>query len=354
MRRTLIATAVAALAAAPVAQARAAAPADTVFRHGYVYTADAHDSVRQAIAVRDGRIVYVGGDRGAQRFIGPHTTVQDLHGRMLMPGLEDGHMHPLSGGSGLLKCSLDYLPLTLEQMKSRIAQCLKDTADKEPDTWLEVINWYQEAMIPAGTVVTAADLDTLETKRPIIVQSSFFHSTVVNSRGLQLAGITAGTPDPPGGKIWRDEHGNPTGLLDDAAQGLAWKAVPAPTDADNLAAARATLSAMAEQGITSFFDAAAAPENLKAFSTLSRLGQLTARGHFAPVISVGEGKHPAAVVASLRKLRRRYDQGPIRPRPTITLRNAKMFMDGVQQVPAQTAALLEPYFVDKGTPDKPH
>jgi predicted amidohydrolase YtcJ len=273
---------------------------------------------------------------------------------MLMPGLVDGHMHPLAGGAGLLKCSLDYLPLTLEEMKARIAKCLADTADKEPDAWLEVINWYQEAMIPAGTVVTAADLDTLSTQRPIIVQSSFYHSTVVNSRALQLAHITKDTPDPTGGKIWRDQNGNPTGLLDDAAQGLAQSAVPPPTDADNVVAARSALDAMRKQGITSFFDAAAGRDNLKGFFTLSKRGKLTARGHFAPVISVDEGKDPAKVVAKLRKLRHRYDQGPIRPRPAITLRNAKFFMDGVQQVPAQTAALLEPYLVNNGTPEAPN
>lgn len=79
------------------ARSQAPEPADAVYRYGKVYTVDAHDSVQQAIAVRGGRIVYVGPDIGVAPFLGPATRVHDLHGRMLMPGLIDGHMHPLAG-----------------------------------------------------------------------------------------------------------------------------------------------------------------------------------------------------------------------------------------------------------------
>jgi predicted amidohydrolase YtcJ len=349
-RSVVVAAGVALGTAAP---AQAVEPADTVLRNGYVYTVDARDSVKQAVAIRNGKILFVGSNRDARRFIGPRTTVRDVGGRMVMPGLQDGHMHPLGGGAGLLKCSLDYAPLTVEEFKTRIAKCLSDTADQEPDTWLEVISWYQEAMIPAGTKVTKGDLDALSTKRPIIVRSSFGHSTVVNSRALALAGVTAATPDPPGGKIWRDEAGNPTGLLDDAAQDLVEKVVPTPTAADNVKSAKAALDAMRRQGITSFLDAAASPASLAAFSSLSRSRKLTARAHFAPVIDVSEASKPEAVVKGLTRLRNRYDQGGVRRRPTVTLRNAKIFMDGVQQVPAQTAGLLEPYLVNAGTPEAP-
>src|SRR5581483_1956583 len=74
-------------------------PAEAVYRNGKVYTVDAHDSVQQAFAVRGGRIIYVGTDAGVQAFVGASTVVNDLHGRTLMPGLVDGHMHPLAGGT---------------------------------------------------------------------------------------------------------------------------------------------------------------------------------------------------------------------------------------------------------------
>jgi predicted amidohydrolase YtcJ len=349
---------VAALAAAVsltvVAPAAAATPADTVWHHGRVFTSDARGTVAQAVAVRGGRVVYVGSDRGAQRLIGKRTAVTDLRGRMAMPGLVDGHMHPLGGGQGLLKCSLNYEPLTKEQIRTRIAACLKDTAAKGPHAWLEVTSWYQEAMLPAGTKLTAADLDDLSPTRPITVQSSFFHSTVANSTAMRLAGITAATKDPAGGSIDRDAQGAPTGLFNDEAQGLVTAKIPAPTAAENVEAAKAALKAMREQGVTSFLDAAASPDSLAAFRSVRRAGGLTARAHFAPVVQASAAKDPAKVVAGLRAVRRGFDEGPTAPRPGITVRNAKVFMDGVQQFPAFTAGLLKPYLVDQGTPGHPH
>jgi predicted amidohydrolase YtcJ len=97
------ATTQAATTQAAATQAAAAEPADTVYEHGVVYTVDARDSVQSALAVHAGRIAYVGTDSGAVPFIGPQTKVIDLRGRMLMPGLVDGHSHPLQGGTALLK-----------------------------------------------------------------------------------------------------------------------------------------------------------------------------------------------------------------------------------------------------------
>src|ERR1700722_17905599 len=219
-------------AAAPGAGATAAA--DTAYRHVLVYTVDANDSVQRALAIRAGRIVYVGDDAGLAAFLGPKTTVVDLHGRMLMPGLVDGHSHPLQGGGTLLKCNMNYEQLTIGQMQKRIQSCLDQTRAREPDGWLEVVNWFQEGMLPAGTVTNRGTLDALATKRPIWVQSSFGHTGLVNSRGLQLAGITAQTHDPLGGKVGRDTSGNPSGILEDAAQEIVAKQIAAPTPAENI------------------------------------------------------------------------------------------------------------------------
>jgi predicted amidohydrolase YtcJ len=168
-------------------------PADTVYRNGYVYTVDAQDSTRQALAERDGKIVYVGTNQGADEFVGAQTRVMDLQGRMMMPGLVDGHMHPLSGGLKLMSCSLNYEALTVEQFRTRIQGCLDRTADKEPDGWLKVESWFQTNMLPPGTQVTSADLDGLNTKRPILVRSSFGHTTLANTRAMELAQITSST-----------------------------------------------------------------------------------------------------------------------------------------------------------------
>lgn len=346
--------AVATVATAVQADAKSTRPADVVWRNGSIYTVDAKDSIQQAVAVRGGRIVYVGSNRGVRGYVGRRTKVTDLHGRMAMPGLVDGHMHPGGGGIGLLKCSLDYLPLTVVQIRERISACLQKSSDKGPNAWLQVANWYQEAMIPAGTKLTAADLDDLSPTRPIFVQSSFYHSSVANTAAMRLAGMTAATPDPTGGSIDRDEHGNPTGLLNDAAQGLVSNKIPPLTAADDVDAARAAVRALNAQGITSFLGAASDKREMTAFTTLQRRGELTARAHFAPSISPEQATRPAKAIAMLMRMRRTFDQGAIGPRPTITVRNAKIFMDGVQQYPAFTAGLLAPYLVNKGTEADPH
>jgi predicted amidohydrolase YtcJ len=345
-------------AASAAAGATPAAPppaaADTVYRGGLVYTVDAHDSTQQALAIRAGRIVYVGSDAGLAAFIGPGTTVLDLHGRMLMPGLVDGHMHPLQGGGSLLKCNLNYEQLTIAQLQARIQSCLDKTQAREPDGWLEVVNWFQEGMVPAGTHTNRATLDALKTKRPIFVASSFGHTALVNSRAMQLAGVTAQTPDPLGGKVGRDASGNPSGILEDAAQETVAKQVPAPTAADNAKAAAAALDALRQQGVTTFLDASAEPPSLEAFASMQRQGKLTARAHFALLITPPQGRDPQQATAMVKSLAQRYDQGKVAPAPTLTVRNVKLFLDGVITAPASTGAMLTPYLSLQGAPGNPH
>jgi predicted amidohydrolase YtcJ len=336
-----------------VCSGAAAAPADLVYRNGIVYTVDRQDSVQQALAVRGGRIVYVGANAGALRLAGKPTRVIDLHGRMLMPGLVDAHMHPQSGGSRLLNCSLDYRSLTVPQFQARIKACLDRDRNQDPQRWLVVVNWFQQGMQPEGVATTAATLDALDTARPILVRSSFGHSVLLNARGIALAGIRRDTPDPPAGKIVRDAAGAATGLLEDAAQDLAMTLLPALTAAENLAASRAALDAMRRQGITSFLDAWTDPETMTAFATLQRRGELTARAHFAVLVDLDKGATPQSAVAGLLEQQKRFDQGPTTAAPSMQVRHAKLFMDGVIAAPAFTGAMLEPYLVNKGTAEKP-
>ncbi len=341
-------------AAAGRAQAATRAPADSAYRHGFIYTVDAHDSVQQALAVRAGRIVYVGDDAGLAEFLGPKTRVVDLKGRMLMPGLVDGHMHPIQGGGTLLMCNLNYVQLNVAQMQAKIQACLDQSRAHEPDDWLQVVNWFQEGMVPAGTHTNRATLDALHTKRPIFVMSSFGHTALVNSRGLKLAGVDAKMPDPLGGRIGHDAAGEPSGILEDAAQEAVIKHIPAPTAAGNAKAAQAALAALREQGITTFLDAAADAADVEAFATMQREGKLTARAHFAVLITPPQGKDPKAAVAEVKALAQRYDQGAIEAAPALTVRNVKLFLDGVITAPASTGAMLAPYLSLQGAPAHPH
>jgi predicted amidohydrolase YtcJ len=328
-------------------------PADRVYLNGVIFTADAGNSRASALAIRDGRILYVGSDGELGRYVGPATLKVDLQGRFLMPGLVDGHMHPLEAGATLLKCNLDYASLTVKDLQQRVQACVDQTRTAEPDGWLEVVSWFQESMLPAGVKTSRATLDALDTKRPILVRSSFGHTMLANSRALMLAGITAATPDPVGGKIWHDAAGEPTGLLEDAAQDVLDALLPKPTAAQNVEAAAKALDAMKRQGVTSFLDASAERENLVAFATLRKTGRLTARAHFAPYIEPSEVDNLTAAVARMLATRQEYDQGPIARAPGITVRNAKLFLDGVISAPAFTGAMLEPYLRNAGTADQP-
>lgn len=323
MRCTLLTLAIA-LATAPAAQAAA----DTVLRNGVVHTVAG--GTAEAIAIRDGRIAYVGSDAGAARHMGPDTRVIDLRGRMVMPGLHDGHLHEdFAGAIAARMCDLEFRSLSVADFQARIAACLRD----RPGEWLEVASWTGE---PAAT---AATLDAVSTRRPILVYSADGHTSVVNSRALALAGITAATPDPPDGRIERDAGGTPTGVLQDGAQELIYEVMPAPTAEQDREAARAALAALRRQGVTTFMDAMATEPTIRAFRHLQRRGELTARAHFAPVIDVADGQRG---VARVQRLRARYDQADA-TRPSVAVRNAKIILDGVIQAPAHTAGLLEPY-----------
>ena len=328
-------------------------PADTVYRNGWIYTVDEANSTAEALAVRDGVIVYVGSDDGAAAFTGPSTQVVDLQGRMMMPGLVDGHMHPLSGGLKLTACSLDYLALTVEEFRARIQSCLDATKDQEPDGWLEVESWFQQNMLPPGTEVTSADLDVLDTKRPILVGSSFGHSTLANSRAMQIAGITADTPSPDAGVIVHDENGEPTGIFEDSAQGLFGPYLEDPTREELLEAGRASLNALRAEGITTVLDASASHYDVSVYAELQRQGLLTARMSFAVLIDTEDADRPDEAIAGLLAIRDEFHQGPLQAEPTITVRNAKLFMDGVISAPSFTGVMLEPYLENRGTKEEP-
>jgi predicted amidohydrolase YtcJ len=334
----------------------AAETADALYRNGVVYTVDNSATVAQAIAVKQGRISYVGSNEGAAAVTGPATRVVDLHGRMLMPGLIDGHLHPVEAGLDLLKCDLDYESLTVAEFQKRIQGCLDRDGHDSPTAWFEAAHWFRYGMNTGTQAVTRALLDSLRTQRPIIVHDSFGHSSLANSRALTLAKISAGSKDPTGGRIGRDAAGNPDGLLEDSAQEIVEAFVPAPTAEDRVVGARKALERLRRQGVTSFLDAIGDEPDIVAFRALEVAGDLTARAHLAPRITPAEAfdvDSAKRAVARVVALAAKYDQGLIRPAPSVSVRHTKLFMDGVINAPANTGALLDPYFVNHGTPAAP-
>ena len=335
-------------------QTQGSTSADMVMRNGYVYTVDGKDSVQQAVAVKDGKILYVGSDEGAASYIGSQTQVVDLAGRMLMPGFIDAHMHPGDGGRAMTLCDLKYQTMTRKMFQETIQACLDADKDKGDDVWLEVGSWDRMGMAGLDGDADKSTLDALKTRRPIQVRSTDFHTVLVNSRGLAVAGIDKRTANPGDGKYVRDSAGNPTGICEDGAADAMAAVVPPATDAEKLMQSRAALDAMRQQGITSFFDAMSGPENAKAFTTLAQSGELTARALLAikldPAAATAD---PDKTIAEAKALASTYDQGETKVAPGVSMRHVKLFMDGIINAPADTGAMLTPYLHNAGTEKAP-
>ncbi|EEU34645.1 uncharacterized protein NECHADRAFT_77170 [Fusarium vanettenii 77-13-4] len=318
--------------------------ADTVMLNGSIYSLDEFSSKHNAMAVKNGFITFLGSDDGVRPLIGPDTLVFDLEGRMAMPGLVDAHMHVISGGADLLKCSMNYQPLGLQEALDHIQGCLDSDTDKSDEDWLDVIalDYYTLSDTTGG--VTKRDLDKLKTKRPILVQSADRHTFWVNSIALRASSITAATKNPAGGVVERlPGSKEPSGILQDNASGLL--AGPAPaTPEDNIKSGKAALKLLREQGVTAFQDAAAGPDAGKVFAAIKKEGGLSARGFFDYRIDAPNStKEIDALVEDVLNVTSTWnDPTELGPDPTLKWHAVKLFVDGVILYPANTGALLEP------------
>lgn len=309
--------------------AAAAAPqpsADTVYRHGAVYTVDAVRSWAEAVAVRDGQIVYVGTDAGAAAWIGAETRVIDLDGRMLLPGFHDAHVHLVGGGIELGECDLNG-KLELPE----ILETIRQFAAKHPEKrWIRGGGWA--LTIEAGNPHKAL-LDEIVSDRPVILSAFDGHTYWANSKALQIAGITKDTPDPPRGRIERDPAtGEPTGTLRELAARLVTDKMPSYTHEESVAGLRRGLELAGRLGITSVQEASVNERHLKAFTELDQSGELTVRTVAAMRI---DPNRPMTQVPQLVEWRSKYQS------PRLRAAAVKIFQDGV--IESKTAALLEPY-----------
>lgn len=253
--------------------------ADLVFTGGAyggrVFVSDASRSRADAVAVRDGRIVAL--DREANALIGSGTEVVDLNGRMLLPGFQDAHVHPLWGGLDMLRCDLADLS-SQEAYLQRIAQYAAEHPD---DEWVLGGGWQMSAF-PGGTP-TAAALDTVVPDRPAFLPNRDGHGAWVNSRALALAGITRDTPDPDDGRIERDASGTPSGTLHEGAMTLVNRLLPAEPHERLREALAVGQRHLHSFGITAWQDAIVgtqysdAGDPLPVYIAADRAGELTGR-----------------------------------------------------------------------------
>ena len=367
------------LTAIPAAgQGRGHHGVDQVLLNGFVYTVDSHNSVAQAIAIDDGVIRYVGTNAGARRLAGYGTEVVDLQGRMVMPGIHEGHIHGITK-SDRPDCNMGAGPLTVAEFQAKVQACLDDPQynTAEPgasDNFLLVSDLYFQFLRPAGTTPNKSMLDALDNpdNRPILVTAAITgHNILVNQAALDLAGITASTPDPVGGRIDHDPDGEPNGILQDNAGDLVYAHVPPdpPVSFDReVELAGERMQEFNREGITSFFVPGfpGGPDTMDVFSALQDEGGLTARANFSVFVdpltqtpkeiyaaaqAMRKYEDPREIPVSVRAWRPGKQKGPKSvPEPGIAVTGVKILNDGIVQYPAQTAYMSSPYLDDEGNP----
>jgi len=314
-------------------------PADLILVNGKLVTVDETTPEAQALAARDGVIVAVGSTAEIERYRGPDTEVIDLGDKLAIPGFIEGHAHFTGLGRSLMIVDL-RTARTWEEVVERVAEAV---AMAEPGEWISGRGWHQEkwdaAPEPAVEGYPTHDLlSRAAPDNPVMLRHASGHASMVNARAMELAGITAASPDPPGGKILRDAAGRPTGLLretaDDAVAG-ALAGSEAERSAEQIEAlARKEIELASEEclskGVTSFQDAGSS------FETIERIRAMAEEGRLGPRLWVMIGEDND-------RLEQTADGYPIigAAGGMLTVRAIKRAFDGA--LGSHGAWLLEPY-----------
>lgn len=225
-------------------------PAELILTNGTVWTGVPGAPTTEALAIRGGRLVEVGTTRAVRRYRGPQTREVDLHGRLVVPGLADGHTHFISGGFQLGSVDLR----DARSPEAFVARLARFAREQPPGRWITGGDWDHESW-PGGPLPRREWIDSVTGDHPVFVNRLDGHMVLVNSRALELAGITRQTADPPGGTIVRDGRtGEATGVLKDGAMNLVGRVMPEPTEAERDEAFRRAQAHALAQGVTMIDD----------------------------------------------------------------------------------------------------
>jgi predicted amidohydrolase YtcJ len=306
-------------------------PADLVFSGGHVHTVDRGRPRAEAVAVTGERISAVGSAAEVAEAIGPGTRVVNLAGRLLIPGFQDAHIHPIYGGIDRLQCDVrDIHP------KAAVVEAIRAYAAANPDLpWIVGSGWYM-GDFPNGTP-RKEDLDAILPDRPAFLPNRDGHSAWVNSRALELAGIGRDTADPPDGRIERDPDGTPTGSLHEGAATLVERLLPPTTADDRAAGLRIAQAYLHSLGITAWQDAIVVPDDLATYRLAAEGGWLTARVEAALWWERDRDED------QIDELVARSATGSI---GRLRANSVKLMLDGVLET--FTGAMLEPYLDRNG------
>ena len=324
MRLTLIVVIAFLLSLTPPVQQ--GAPVDVVFKNGNIYTVDAKKPRAEAIAVSKDRIVFVGSNADAQKFVGAKTKVVDLKGATVLPGFADAHQHLSGVGQREMTLNLEgttSLEDFLAKVKARVDQA-------KPGEWVTGRGWIETHWQPP-IFPTRWDLDKVAPNNPVILGRADGHGAVANSAALKLAGVDKNTPNPFGGEVSKDKQsGEPNGMLLDAAQGLVRRRIPPTSNEDAERAVVLGVKRNISLGWTQIQDAGGSYGDVDIFKKLYAAGTIKLRIYKAVY---GPGPNAA------RLLKEGPTIGAFDNR--FTVRTIKVVSDGA--LGSRGAALLEPY-----------
>jgi len=300
--------------------------ADIVFKNGNVYTANDKSAKAQAFAVKGDKIVFVGTNEAAQKFISTNTRVVDLKGNTVLPGFTDAHQHLSGVGQREMTLNLEgttSLNDLLAKVKARVDQA-------QPGQWVTGRGWIETHWEPP-VFPTRWDLDKVSPNNPVILGRADGHGAVANSAALKLGGVDKSTPNPFGGEISKDKNsGEPNGMLLDSAQGLVRRRVPPTTRADEERAVELGVKRDIELGWTQIQDAGGSFGDVDIFKKLYAAGTIKLR-----IYKAVYGPGPNAT--------RLMNEGPTIGAfgNRLTVRTIKVVSDGA--LGSRGAALLGPY-----------
>lgn len=249
--------------------------ADLVLRNGNILTVDEHFSSAQAVAIRNGRFTAVGSNEDVDAFIGPDTTVLDLQGKTAIPGLLDNHLHQLSAALNAPLVSL-LEARSIADVQKAIQERAKATPVGE---WVRASSAWHESGLKEGRLPTRWELDEAAPDHPVYIPRGG-HVVTVNSRALELAGISKATPNPEGGVIVRNAEGEPTGvLLESAAKMMAAKLPPAAPAEEQAKLLKQFMQQLNHYGVVGVVEPGLNPAQLAIYERLRADGDITVRTH---------------------------------------------------------------------------
>jgi predicted amidohydrolase YtcJ len=327
-RSSLLAAVALAAASSLSAQRPAPAPADLIVTNATIYTVDDAHPRASALAVRDGRIQFVGSEREALALKGPSTQMVDAGGKTIVPGIVDAHAHLLELGFTLSDIQL-FDTRSYDQVVQKVAAKMGGVP---AGRWIRGRGWDQNKWGDTRFPTHEA-LSRVTPNNPVVLTRVDGHAILVNAAAMKAAGVTAATQDPSGGRIERFPNGEPTGVFVDNAKALIERVVPAETKAEIREATLAAIKEVEKYGLVGVHDAGEPRNVIDVFEEMAKAGEFGIRGY----IMVSDDSAAVAHYFARGPQSALYDGH-------IWIRAIKLYADGA--LGSRGAALLDPYTDD--------